>query len=613
MIHVETVDLSLLGVRLPKNQVGIVAAQPYLELTNNEPFQCLSTEKGRQLDMLDATLAVALKAPHGASKTHFTLFPEYSIPGHDGIARIETALRAEQWPTGTIVIGGIDAMNRQEFVDLAEAPDTYLDSHNSVDRIAAHEWVNCATTWVKADDKRIHRWLQPKLHPAWREQNIDLQHMFRGNSVFTFKGPFDNGCSRYRFFSLVCFDWIATVHGQKSWQWVLGDLERQAEEFEGELSLSWLFVIECNPKPSHIDFLVQVRDFFDQNHYPNVRRDRACLLFANRAGKPGPGRPERDPYGSTSLVFSRQAQFSDPECAPTFCNGGQRYRSSTALSSHHDLLFRESGACIHSFVQINPGSVPLEPAGRTIALDRAYVHPLDGIPDPRTPGAPVPASTKWLNDELDVLPSLKSEYPAAPLAAEADTTHQTSVSLLRNISLNSARDAVNYAVAKNLEGWESGKDPNAGSKDPNADSWDHLERVALEHLVHTLDIMGIAFPGLTIDAVPPHAVVRIQDELVDLLAIRGAKHEDCIKYAKRRVSSPRRRVLLVSSDLRDTPKLPAFRSILEPNPQPLGEECDITDPDSGHWHLYFADLLTIFRSAPTPDGVRGGIIAKLSA
>jgi hypothetical protein len=108
--------------------------------------------------------------------------------------------------------------------------------------------------------------------------------MFPGNSVFTFRGSFDNQ-TRYRFCSLVCFDWIATVENKKVWQWVLEDLQGRAAQAQAELSLSWLFVVQSNPKPSHDTFPTEVSRFFDQNTVPSVRRDRACLLFANGAGK----------------------------------------------------------------------------------------------------------------------------------------------------------------------------------------------------------------------------------------------------------------------------------------------------------------------------------------
>jgi len=105
MIHIETVDLSLRDVTLPSDRVGVVIAQPYLSLTGTEPYQCIPAAKARQLAVLADTLAVARAKPHGAPKTHFTVFPEYSIPGLDGIAFVETTLRNVDWPNGTIVIG----------------------------------------------------------------------------------------------------------------------------------------------------------------------------------------------------------------------------------------------------------------------------------------------------------------------------------------------------------------------------------------------------------------------------------------------------------------------------------------------------------------------------
>lgn len=104
----------------------MVIAQPYLSLTATEPYRCVEQVKNQQLSMLTETFAVARAARHGAPKTHFTVFPEYSIPGLDGIARVETALSADDWPNGTIVIGGTDALSKAEFATIAAAPDTHL-------------------------------------------------------------------------------------------------------------------------------------------------------------------------------------------------------------------------------------------------------------------------------------------------------------------------------------------------------------------------------------------------------------------------------------------------------------------------------------------------------
>jgi hypothetical protein len=597
MVHIETVDLSSRGVTLPSDRVGMVIAQPYLSLSGVEPYQCTAQAKPQQLTVLTDTLSVARAARHGASKTHFTIFPEYSIPGLDGITLIENALRAPEWPNGTIVIGGTDAISKPDFMTLANNPGTHLNTtHNGLTRIGPNEWINCGITWVKGEDGTVECWLQPKLFPAWPEQDVNYQDMFRGNSVFMFKGVLENGM-QYRFCSLVCFDWIATVDNQKVWRRVLEDLQQQATQAQAELSLSWVFVIQRNPKPSHDSFLIEVSAFFDQTTIPNVRRDRACLVFANSAGKSVPGRA--DLYGSTSLVFSRQTLFAEPECRPTFSKGGPRFRSSTLLSTCRDVVFRESGACIHSFLQVNPNSLNASAAGRTIALENAFVFPLGGTMTPRAPADSVAACVKWLNDELDQLPTLSVNYPDVPLATPADATHRQTVGALRLISPQSAANTVKLAAQE--------------SKADHADDWDHTEAQALEHLVHTLDIVGLGSPPPTIGADPAHAALAINGQIVDLLAIRGESHESCLKHSERFLPLPRRQVLLVSRDHDNNPWRRRFGNFLHPQSQHLSQEREITNPASGSLHLGYRNLLEIFQQAATVTAVQGAIDAALAA
>jgi hypothetical protein len=575
----------------------MVIAQPYLSLTTTEPYRCTQQAKPQQLATLAKTLAVARAASHGAPKTHFTLFPEYSIPGLDGIAFVHAAISAPDWQNGTIVIGGADALSKPDFATLAGAPNTYLEvNHNSIGRMAQDEWVNCAITWVKSAGGKVERWLQPKLFPAWPEQDVPYQDMFRGNSVFAFNGQFENG-TQYRFCSLVCFDWIATLDGQKAWRFVMDHLGQQAAQVQAEVPFSWCFVIQCNRKPSSDSFLTEVTPFFDQTTFPNVRRDRACLVFANSAGKPAPGRA--DLYGSTSLVFSRQTLFKDPKCHATFCNGGARFRSSTLLTAYRDVLFRERGACIHSFIQVNPSSLNAGAAGKAIAVENAFVFSLGGPADPRTPSAPVPASVKWLNDELDELGSLSADYPAVPLAVLAGGTHTHTVAALRVISPESATHAVKLAAQ--------------GSTADDADEWDRGEAEALQHLVDTLDIIGLAFGPAVVGADPAHATVEINNQTVDLLAIRGASHEDCVEHSKMFLPLPRRQVLLVSRDRDNNQWKDRFGSFLQPERARPGQERDFTDPVGGLLHLGYRQLLDIFQQSESAIAAKDALNAQLAA
>jgi len=595
MVHIETVDLSPRGVTLPSDRVGMVIAQPYLSLTATEPYRCTPEAKPQQMQMLRDTVSVALAVRHGAPKTHFTVFPEYSISGLDGIALLETAIRADEWPAGTIVIGGTDALSKLDLVTLAGQLGTHMDTtHNCLDRIAHDEWINCGITWVKAGDGTVERWLQPKLFPAWLEQDVTYQGMFRGNSVFTFKGPLENG-TQYHFCSLICFDWVATLDNQRAWQWVFADLRRQVTP--AELSLSWFFVIQCNQKPSHDSFLTEVSNFFNQNTIPNVRRDRTCLVFANSAGKQVPGRTSQ--YGSTSLVFSRQNLFVDPKCHMTFSNGGPRFRSSTLLSAYHDVFFRERGACIHSLLQVNPASLTAGAAGRACAVENAFVFPFNGATDRRAPSAPVPACVKWLNDELDELPRLSASYPTTALAPNSDIVHQQTVAALRTILPQSVEKTVKMAATD--------------STAENADGWGQTEADALEHLVHTLDIIGIGFTITTVGAEPAHATVVMSDQTVDILAIRGYSHDRCRQHSESFLPLPRRQVILISRDRDNNSLCQKFRSILDPNIPKLGEERDITDPGGGLLHLGYRNLLDIFQQATTATALQGAIDVALAA
>jgi hypothetical protein len=448
---------------------------------------------------------------------------------------------------------------------------------------------------VKGQDGKLERWLQPKLHPAWPEMNISYQSMFRGHSVYVFKGLLTNGAP-YRFATLVCFDWIATVDSKKTCKWILEDLQQQANA--AQLPFSWLFVIQRNEKPSHSTFLKEVEGFFDQTKFPNALRDRACLVFVNNAGKATPGRTAA--FGGCSLILSQQSAFTRPDCALTFSNGGPRFRDgSDLLSPYKDVFFRERGACIHSFAQVNPGSLAPGPAGRALAVENVYVYPIGDLADPRTPSAAVPACIKWLNDELDHLPSLSASYSAATLASAADTTHKQTIAALRQMPATSVSHAVKLAAQE--------------STAKNADEWDWTEAEAIEHLVHTLDIVALGSSPPSVAADPAHATVTIDDQTIDLLAIRGTSHQACIQHSKAFLPLPRRKSLLISRDKDNNPWSQRFGSFLEPETAKLGQEQKFTSPASGSLYLGYRRLLEIFQTAATANAVQGAINAELAA
>lgn len=598
MVHVETVDLGARCVSFPADRVGMVVAQPYVPddgLTAAEPFKFTNAAAAQQLPVVQRTLTLSRERHHGLAKTHFTIFPEYSIPGLAGVQHIDVALNSADWPTGSVVLGGCDALTRAEYSQLLTTPHTHVEPHNALQNVQPGQWVNCAIIWVKGANGAVERWVQPKIHPAWDELNTVHQQMFPGGSVFLFQGSLENGVP-FRFSVLVCFDWIATVEQRRPSQWLLQALQQQANG--NQLPLSWMFVIQRNPRPSHATFLTAVQGFFDQTEYPNALRAQTCLLFANTAGAASPARVTR--FGGTSLVLSPQTLFTKPTCAPTYGNGGERFREgSTLLNSYFDVYFRERGACIHTFRQVNPGSLIAGPAGRTVPVENAAVFSIIDAPEPRAPGAPVSAATKWINDELDMVPRLRDLYPTAPLAASVNAVHTTLVSGLRSVSSQAATNAIRLAAQE--------------SDAPTGDDWLTKEAEALEHVVHALSILAIPFQNPAVEAEPAHATISIGAQQVDVLAIRGATHEACIKHSERYVPSPRRHVLLVSRDRDNTVWVNRFGSFLQPETVSPGAERKITDPATGMLHLGYHNLLSLYRQANTAEEIEAGISAELAA
>jgi hypothetical protein len=596
VIRVETIDLSERGIELPHDGVGVVLSQPQIDLTEMEPYRWKAEGRARQLDALRATLAVARGNHHGAARTHFTVFPEYSIPGLEGITLISQALASADWPAQTIVIGGTDALTKTEYAQLAATQNVHVTSPESdVERVKESEWLNCEITWAKRADNIVEAWVQPKMFPAWPEADAKHQSMFRGRSAYIFKGRFDNGTD-YRFASLICFDWIARENHSAIWRWIVDDMQLEAARIQAELSLTWLFVIQHNDKPSHQDFLNEVNSFFDQNTCPRVRRDRTCLVFANSAGKGTPGKSSK--FGASSLIYPRQTLFLDPECGISYCKGGMRHRESSLISAQHDAYLREKGACIHSLFLVNPNVVVVGGGGKTLALHRVFVHPIHPLVDPRAPSAEVSAATKWFNDELDEITSIGQRYPDASSAAPANEVQIEIVQFLRGLKSASVQNAVLLATQREPE--------------TIADKWDFHQREALQHVCHSLQIARVASEKPFSNSNYAHACVTLGDQTIDLIAVAGATHEKCLDHARTWARRNTRQVLVVTRDLDNTAWSHRLRSFLSTENTKLGGERNFTDPDNGVLHIGFSQLLDHFRNAHSVAALKDAISAELT-
>ena len=585
MIEIEEIELN---ITLPDNGIGMVIMQPFVELCNDEPYHWQNDKKVKQIERIIRTLEIAKQADHGCGKTHFTIFPEYSIPGLDGVQEIQKILKSNAWENGTIVVGGVDGLTKSEYLALCSQDNTEVHPENNADNVQNDHWINCCITWVKEVDGTLKRWVQPKLSPSWPEKNTTHSRMFAGRSVYIFFGKFENQTD-YRFLSLICFDWIGSIGSSEGIWAVLSEIDGLWKN-SGRKDIHFVFVIQKNDEPNHHNFLENARDYFEKRiQYPSVNRNDGIIFFANTAGGFLPGKYRK--YGYSSLIFSPIAPYDTNGCPPTFALMTQKLRGTDGLGRCKEALFREMGACIHSFKFRLPSFVNLGPTDRCLPIDETLVHAVDDVvDDPRTPGKPVPASTKWTNDRLDkIVPLLENErehilednIAQAHIEVSKEIRKQPNGLLCKYIEMSSCE------IKKEQEKWiEMGR-----RKIHNVDSWDKNEEQSLETVVYSLSIMKVC-KQLEVKSSPAHATIKTEDRVVDIIVVSGKSHEECFKYAENwHIGSGQRFVVVVTNDGRSS--LPASgrrNSILDVEYNSTRGP-HIADPSSRFSHCGYQNLI----------------------
>ena len=591
MINIEFVNLTANEFSLPSRRVGMVFAQPYLpneSLTDDEPFQLTENATLQHLNVLKETLSIARSSGTDNSRTHFTVLPEYSIPGLEGVQLINDELHSADWPNGTVLIGGIDGLSRDQYEELVLDDSTNVSEQNSPSCIDRSRWINCAIIWIKLLDGRLERWIQPKLSPAWEQANTPHIRMYEGCSIHVFKGRFENG-GHFLFCTLVCFDWIACIEDRNVFEWLLKGVHDQAGD--GQLPLNWIFVIQRNKKPSHQNFLDTIQRFFDCRKFPNAKSDNTCLVFVNTAGKSVPGQSKD--FGSSSMVFSQSVPFVDPCCQPTFSKGGPKFRNGNDTLRVHrcnDVFFREGGACIHSIVQNVPELVGSGPSNRSIALKDAKVFPISGKVEARAPKEAVPAVTKWLHDELDRVDDLHP--PCRPIIKrEVEKAHELTVTDFRKLSSTESEQKMKLA-SSSITGC--------------ADDWAETASDGLRHLVKTLSVLRMACNATIVSARSSHAKAVLAGRQVDIVAVRGETHGDCEKHLRAQAAgNSSRHLLLISRDKENTLRPRRDGSILHWGTTSLDGDPKITEPSQ--LVMSYQDLWTVVQDADEVGDIANGI------
>jgi hypothetical protein len=535
-----------IDVTLPAISVRMLVVQPFLELQTpiQEPFNLRLHCVDRLLRAIDSVFTIAQ-----TFHPHFVVFPEFCLPGVAGVERIVAHMNSAPIASPIIVMGGVSGLTRAEYQTLCGLPGMNAPAAaNAPDAVPHNAWVNTSVTFVKDDAGTVSMWAQPKLSPAWPEANLHHQSMFQGSVVRVFRGKFENDVP-CRFLSLLCFDWIGRENGQAVPRDLLVQLNTIYKATGAQQPLQWVFVLQYNRGPNHYTFLNSTNTFLTNTaDFPFVLRHDAAVIMACTASSSQPA--SRGPFGYSSLIFSPRAPFDTQVCQPTFSTQSNRMRSSDALGTCKDAVFREMGECIHAADVRVPNFVTADASDRTPALQQAAVYPL--IPpsaDPRMPGASVPAVVKWTNDELDTVPDFcVPHFNGSTLADPIRTAQLQSIATYRLVPSQELAVRVNSASANRILRGNQTTDPAS-----DADNWDQEERHGLRHVMQTLSLLGSVS---TIDAANSQLHARHEQTGTEIAAIRGNTHADCMKAFKSLVERTHSPIVFVSRDEDNTSHLP---------------------------------------------------------
>jgi len=514
-----------INVRMPSDEVRIVAMQPFIQLHSGlreppkEPFRWSDAAISQQLDAIKRTLDVA-ESSFAGRVANFTLFPEYAIPGLAGVIVINDRISATDWPNESIIIAGVHGISKNEYRDLCSMLAAQVSLPNAPESVPDDQWVNCSVIWVKDRNGQIQKWVQPKIRPSGPEMDVVCNNMFRGSSIYVFEGQYKPSGYPFRFVTFVCFDWAASVAGTT----VCDDFLIQLNEqwIKSPTPLHWIFVLQHNPKPNHPLFLNSTYRFLtDANAHPFVERDKAIVLHINTAVSKRPVRTGAG--GFSACVFSPSTQVDCKGCRPTVCMQPCSLRKSTILERCNDVVFREMGECIHAFTLRVPRFVTPDATDKSFPLPMAHVYAVQDSNDPRLCGRSVPAAVKWVNDSLDDLKPLSATaLVSRPLKSKAEAIEPSIFEGIRTYDGHTARASVNWATCSFCHGSES---RDIGRRN-NADIWGEYEINALEHVLYSLTSIGLAY-NLDVVGASLHGSIQTDEGFVQVVAIRSDNYEDC--------------------------------------------------------------------------------------
>lgn len=593
----EIIEVNL-DVVISKDSVGFVTMHtaPLKCLCDEEPFQWKVEYKPAQLAKIKRTLSIARNSDHGSRNTHFTIFPEYSVPGLDGVNVIETEINSTQWPNNSIIIAGLDNLDKAQYSELCRMENLQVVDGSAPGDLPSEKWVNCVVTWAKDNAGRVQKFVQTKIDPAWPERTNSYQHMFHGSGVFLFNCKYDDASSfPCRFLSLICYDFIGkNQRSEFIWKSSFGKLSTM---FSGRTcDLSWIFVIQENSKPNSQQFLSVARDIFEQRQdYANINRDNCALVFINNSQKDELG--AFDTHGFSSLIFSKNIAAFRVENAPlSFSSAPEYLRQSDLLkSSCIDVIFRERGACIHSFSVLPPKFVPASSTMKKLPILTANVHStIEGGTDPRAIGKPVASVVKWINDKSSSIRNFGDRVPNCDLSVSAKQPFDQ--------TLNAMKLQQGKVLSKKM------KYGFVGLPDKESDRWKEPEIDVLKTILDSISIFSMA-TRVNVDTSESHALVELNGLYYNLVVAKGDTHGDCMKHIDSQFpATAREAIAVISRDEANSQMTEKDRDYTKPTkPRNQDGDLDYTSSLKSTIYIDFQSLLTAFKSAPDAATLRNSI------
>jgi len=510
--NVETIQLaSKLNAR---NSLGILIMQPLIDgmlIFENRWKWKDGVEKSNQLSNLQKLMDLAENsslAGHN-TETDIVIIPEYGIPGINGLELIKRKLR-ESSTQNQIVIGGLDGMDRKEYLDLLDDSALSAPIKLNIQRaISRAQWVNSAVIIEKAD-QAISVYLQPKFLPANAEDNTS---MCFGNQLLVFKtSPVGEFAPALCFFVPICFDWIGR-------QGLLGKLDSIVDQIKAigrnSSNAFWLIpVIQHNPQPYHQDFMGSSSYRLTSDMWRDVYDQRACVIMANTAS------PDGITYGQSAFIYPRRDEPLNQLPRHTATSKKRQY-----LSGCGERRFRENGPVIHSVQYVPPTATSGCSGDPRDIFREAKLLCLDNrlslICSRRWPltATAICAYSKVIGDYLDRAWSELSSEELSDLTDVYREKLQRLVIIMR--SDNSDKIKNKMALLCRWDGYSD-----------NCDTWEfNNEGKAIENLVREQSIFSIAYDSFESEK-SFHGVFSINDSHYALMMIDGNQQKGHIELER---------------------------------------------------------------------------------